>query len=135
MTAPGEKDGRRLFEEGMRRIADHERGLLEMMLDGTGGMRGMREMPGVIVRMDGKDLMTRDLIMGIEFENIPCDKASAEYDKRGVITFERAVSSIYSKRMVEAFGSKGMVRLSPLHVNTPEEIARFLQITQEIAAL
>ena len=88
-----------------------------------------------IVRMDGKDLMTRDLIMGIEFENIPCDRASAEYDKRGVITFERAVSSIYSKRMVEAFGSKGMVRLSPLHVNTPEEICRFLQITQEIAAL
>lgn len=69
------------------RIADHERGLLEMMLDGTGDMPGMREMPGVIVRM------------------------------------------------VEAFGSKGMVRLSPLHVNTPEEISRFLQITQEIAAL
>ncbi|MCR5161903.1 MAG: aminotransferase class V-fold PLP-dependent enzyme [Lachnospiraceae bacterium] len=134
-TTPGEKNARHLFEEGMRRIADHERGLLEMMLDGTGGVPGMREMPGVIVRMDGKDLTTRDLIMGVEFKNISCERASEEYDKRGVITFERSAGSIYSKRMVEAFGSKGMVRLSPLHVNTPEEISRFLQITQEIAAL
>ncbi len=42
---------------------------------------------------------------------------------------------MYSKRMVEAFGSKGMVRLSPLHVNTPEEIRRFLLVTREMTAI
>jgi selenocysteine lyase/cysteine desulfurase len=52
-----------------------------------------------------------------------------------VITFERALSSIYSKRMVEAFDSKGMVRLSPLHVNTPEDIRAFLKVTKELARL
>ena len=41
---------------------------------------------------------------------------------------------MYSRRMVEAFGSGGMVRLSPLHVNTPEDIKHFLQVTQEMIA-
>ena len=132
---PGETDRRKLFEAGMQRIADHERGLLEMMLEGTGDVPGLRHIPGVIVQMDGKDLMTRDLILGIEFEHLTCQQAVAEYEKRGVITFERALTSMYSKRMVEAFDSKGMVRLSPLHVNTPAEIRQFLQVTKELAAL
>ena len=132
---PEETDRRKLFEAGMQRIADHERGLLWMMLEGTGDVPGLRHIPGVIVQMDGKDLMTRDLILGVEFEHLTCQQAVAEYEKRGVITFERALTSMYSKRMVEAFDSKGMVRLSPLHVNTPAEIRQFLQITQELAAL
>ena len=42
---------------------------------------------------------------------------------------------MYSRRMVVAFGSKGMVRLSPLHVNTPAEIKRFLLVTREMAGM
>ena len=132
---PEETDRRKLFEAGMQRIADHERGLLWMMLEGTGDVPGLRHIPGVIVQMDGKDLMTRDLILGVEFEHLTCQQAVAEYEKRGVITFERALTSMYSKRMVEAFDSKGMVRLSPLHVNTPAEIRQFLQVTKELALL
>ena len=132
--APDETDRRVLFEAGMKRIADHERGLLEMMLEGVDDVPGLRHMPGITVQMDGKDLTTRDLILGVEFEKLTCEEAVAEYEKRGVITFERALTSIYSRRMVEAFGSKGMVRLSPLHVNTPEDIKHFLQVTQEMIA-
>ena len=134
-ACPEEQSRRKLFEIGMRRIADHERGLLDMMLEGVDGVPGLRHIPGVTVQMDGKDLTTRDLILGIEFENLSCEQAVVEYEKRGVITFERALSSMYSKRMVEAFDSKGMVRLSPLHVNTPQEIRHFLVLTQEIAGL
>ena len=134
-ACPEEQSRRKLFEIGMRRIADHERGLLDMMLEGVDGIPGLRHIPGVTVQMDGKDLTTRDLILGIEFENLSCEQAVVEYEKRGVITFERALSSMYSKRMVEAFDSKGMVRLSPLHVNTPQEIRQFLVLTQEMAGL
>ena len=134
-ACPEEQSRRKLFEIGMQRIADHERGLLDMMLEGVDGIPGLRHIPGVTVQMDGKDLTTRDLILGIEFENLSCEQAVVEYEKRGVITFERALSSMYSKRMVEAFDSKGMVRLSPLHVNTPQEIRHFLVLTQEIAGL
>lgn len=134
-TAPAGADRRGLFEAGMKRIADHERGLLEMMLDGVDDVPGLRHIPGVTVQMDGKDLTTRDLILGIEFDKLTCEEAVAEYEKRGVITFERALTSMYSRRMVEAFGSKGMVRLSPLHVNTPAEIKRFLVVTREMAGM
>ena len=134
-ACPEEQSLRKFFEIGMRRIADHERGLLDMMLEGVDGVPGLRHIPGVTVQMDGKDLTTRDLILGIEFENLSCEQAVVEYEKRGVITFERALSSMYSKRMVEAFDSKGMVRLSPLHVNTPQEISHFLILTQEMAGL
>ena len=108
------------------------RGLLELMLDGTDKMPGLRHMEGVTVQMDGKDLTTRDLILGIELANIPCEQAVKEYDKRGIVTFDRSASSLYSRRMLDAFGLKGVVRLSPLHVNSVEDIEEFLQITADM---
>ena len=131
----GETDRRKLFELGMKRIADHERGLLYIMLEGTERVKGLRYMKGLTVRMDGKDLNTRDLILGVEFENISCEQAIVELEKRNIIAFERSATSMYSKRMVEAFDSKGVVRLSPLHVNTPEEIEDFLKLIQEVGEL
>ena len=63
---------------------------------------GLRHIPGVTVQMDGKNLYTRDLILGMEFENLSCEQAVAEYEKRGVISFERALTSMYSKRSANA---------------------------------
>ena len=124
---------RELFARGMGRIAAHERALLRLALEGTDTAPGLRSIPGVTVRMDGSPLEKRDFIIGIEFDNIGCEEAVAEYEKRGVIVFERSAKSLYSRRMVEAFGSQGVVRVSPLHVHGPGDIARFLHATREIA--
>lgn len=132
---PSETDRRKLFVAGMDRIAEHERALLAVALEGTERVPGLRHMPGVHVAMDGADLGIRDFIIGVEFEGLSCVDAVKEYEKRGVIAFERSADSIYSKRMVEAFDSKGVVRLSPLHVNSVAEMEEFLRVTQEIAAL
>ena len=59
-------------------------------------------------------------------------EARKAYDERGIVVFERSAESIYSKRMVEAFGSEGMVRISPLHVNTKEEMEEFLAVTRDL---
>jgi selenocysteine lyase/cysteine desulfurase len=56
-----------------------------------------------------------------------------EYEKRGVIVYERVASSLYSKRMLHSFGLEGAVRVSPLHCNSAADIDRFLQITREIS--
>ena len=128
--------GRRaLFERGMARIADHEREMLALALDGCGGELGLHAIPGVTVKMDGSPLERRDFIIGIEFGNMGCEEAVAEYEKRDVIVFERAATSLFSRRMVEAFGSPGVVRVSPLHVHGPDDIAAFLRATREMAAL
>ncbi len=134
-TAAAGADRRQLFEAGMTRIADHERALLELMLEGTDEVKGLRHMEGVTVKMDDPDLNKRDLIIGIEFANMDAVKAREELEKRGIVAFERMANSIYSARMLEQFDSPGVVRMSPLHVNTPEEITFFLKVCAEVAAL
>lgn len=128
-----EQDRRTLFVEGMNRIALHERALLEIMLNGTDQVNGLRNISGVTVHLDYEDLSKRDFIVAISLDGIDHAEAVKEYEKEGVIVFERVVSSIYSKRMLESFGLTGTVRISPLHCHRKEEIEKFLLITQKIA--
>lgn len=134
-ASPEHVGERKLFELGMERIAAQERKLLAFVLDGDEETEGLRRMKGLKVQMDGAEISERDFIIGIEFENLSCEAAVREYEKRGIIGYERSAGSIYSQRMLEAFGSRGVVRLSPLHVNTVEEMRQFLHITREITKL
>lgn len=133
----GKKGGSRrdLFVSGMERIAEHERALLDLMLEGPDAADGLRHMQGITVKMDDPDLMQRDLIIGIEFDNMDVKRATVELEKRNVVAFERAADSIYSGRMLREFDSEGVIRFSPLHVNSPEEITQFLRVVAEVAAL
>lgn len=112
-----------------------ERSLLYHMLEGTKQHKGLRHMERVHVFMDGPDLTKRDLIIGIGFDHVGFADVVREYEKRDVIVYERVVSSLYSVRMLKAFGLEGTIRVSPLHCNNLDDIDRFLEITEEIAAL
>ncbi len=129
------EDRREQYVEGMKRIHMHEQSLLELMLNGTANAAGLRSIPGVEVYADDPDLSRRDLIVGIGFKNLSYSDAVLEYRKRGVIVFERLNSSPYSKRAVEAIGTTGAIRVSPLHCHTEEDIEKYLLITKEIAEL
>ncbi|HEB3529219.1 TPA: aminotransferase class V-fold PLP-dependent enzyme [Burkholderia cenocepacia] len=121
-------DRRALFVEGMHRIELHERALLAALLD------GLRAIDGVDVYWDHDDLTQHDLIVGIGFANLEPTQAVREYEKHGVIVYERVASSLYSGRMLKSFGLAGAVRISPLHCHAPDDIARFLAITEALAA-
>ena len=127
-------DRRALFAEGMRRIHLHERALLYRLLEGTEKTPGLRHIPGVVVYLDTDDLASRDLIVAMAIENTDFTECVAQYQKRGVTVYERVISSLYSKRMLEALGLRGAIRVSPLHCHGVEDIDRFLRITAEIAA-
>jgi selenocysteine lyase/cysteine desulfurase len=129
------KDRRELYVEGMKRINLHERALMYRMLNGSDKAEGLRTLKGVKVYLDYEDLSTRDFIMAIGFDNIGCQDAVAEYEKRGVITFERVAASLYSVRMLKSFGIEGVVRVSPLHCHDVNDIDEFLKITKEISQL
>lgn len=128
-------DRRALFAEGMTRIKLHERALLHRMLEGTPEQPGLRHMDGVRVFLDYPDLTTRDLILAMGFANMDYTRAVREYEARHVIVYDRLASSIYSSRMLNAFGMDGAVRVSPLHCNSVADIDRFLAITAELAAI
>eukprot|EP00130_Batrachochytrium_dendrobatidis_P008617 XP_006683492.1 hypothetical protein BATDEDRAFT_28994 [Batrachochytrium dendrobatidis JAM81] len=129
------QDRRKLFEKGMEHIKLHERALLARLLDGTTEIEGLRGMRNVSVIMDNEDLTTRDLIMSIGFHNIGYTEAVREYEKRNVIVYDRLVTSIYSKRVLQSLEIDGAVRVSPLHCNTFEDVDEFLKITKEITSL
>lgn len=125
-------DRRELFECGIKKIELHERALLSRLLNGGDGCSGLRQMDGVKVFLDHEDLTKRDLILAIGIDNLEHSQAVREYEKRGVIVYERVSKSLYSKRMLESFGLEGAIRVSPLHCNTAEDIDQFLSITRQI---
>lgn len=126
---------RELFVKGMEKINAHERALMNTMLEGTNSYDGLRKLDNVIVYLDDIDLSKRDFILAIGFNNIGYKDATLEYEKRGIIVFERLISSVYSKRMLEALNIPGAVRISPLHCNSKKDIEQFLATTKDISEL
>ena len=131
----GDADRRTLYNEGMKCIHLQERALLHRMLVGTEKTPGLRHIPGVKVFMDTDDLTIRDLIVAIAIENTDFTECVAEYQRRGVTVYERVDTSIYSKRILEALGLSGAIRVSPLHCHGTDDIDKFLEITAEIAKI
>ena len=126
-------DRRTLFVTGMEHIHLQERALLHTMLEGTQNVPGLRHIPGVHVYVDTEDLTHRDLIVAMGIDGLDMTRCVEEYQKRGVTTFERVNTSVYSKRIVEAVGLTGAIRVSPLHCHTVADIETYLRVTQELA--
>ncbi|GAB3802570.1 aminotransferase class V-fold PLP-dependent enzyme [Virgibacillus kimchii] len=129
-----DQDKRSLYVKGMEQIALYEQSLLEVMLNGTDKVKGLRNIRGVTVHLDYEDLSKRDFIVAISIEHLDFQEAVRQYEAEDVIVYERMASSIYSKRMLNSFGMEGAVRISPLHCNSVEEIELFLEVTENIAA-
>lgn len=127
------KDKKELYREGMRRIHLHERALLYRLLEGTEDTPGLRHINGVSVCVDTKDIASRDLIAAIAIDGMDFTECVAEYQRRGVTVYERINTSIYSKRILDALGLRGAIRVSPLHCHGAEDIDKFLKITAEMA--
>ena len=127
-------DKKALFDEGMHRIHLHERALLYRLLEGSERVPGLRHIPGVKVFVDTDDLCARDLIVAIAIDGTDFTECVAEYQRRGVTVYERVNTSIYSKRILDALGIEGAIRVSPLHCHGTDDIDEFLRITAEMAA-
>lgn len=129
----GKKSRKETYDEGMRRIHLQERALLNRLLEGTTQVKGLRHIDNVTVYVDTDDLKQRDLIVAMGVNGMDFTQCVAEYQRRGVTVYERINTSIYSKRIVEAIGIQGAIRVSPLHCHGKEDIDEFLKITADIA--
>ena len=107
--------------------------LLYRMLEGTEEVPGLRHIENVEVYVDMEDLTYKDLIVAMGIKGIEYSECVQKYLEHGVTVFERLRSSMYSKRIVEALGIEGAIRVSPLHCNSTEDIDEFLKITKKIA--
>ena len=128
-----ETDTRTLFCEGMHRIHLHERALLHRLLEGSEKAPGLRHIAGVTVYTDTEDLTHRDLIAAIGINGLDFSACVREYEKRGVIVCDRVLGSMYARRILEALGLPGAIRVSPLHCHSKTDIDEFLRVTAAIA--
>ena len=126
---------RELYVEGMNRINSHERALMSIMLNGTENCKGLRDLDNIEIFLDSCSLCDKDFVLPISFKNISCQKAVCEYEKRGVIVFERLLSSFYSSRMLKALKIPDIIRISPLHCYNKNDIELFLKITEELTKI
>ena len=122
------------YNEGMRRIHLQERALLNRLLEGSEEVEGLRHIDKVKVHVDDKDLTKRDLIVAMGIEGIDYSDLVKEYEKRNIIVCDRVRSSMYAKRIIEAIGIGGAIRVSPLHCHSAKDIDKFLKVTKEIAS-
>jgi selenocysteine lyase/cysteine desulfurase len=130
-----ETSRRKLFEVGMHHIEMQERALMHYTLEGSENIPGLRHIPNVVVHFDRDSFERRDFIMPVTFKNINYTDAVAEYQKRGVIVYDRNDSNYYSVRSLHPFGLDGIIRVSPLHCHDKGDVDIFLKATAEIAKL
>lgn len=124
---------RELIVEGMRGIHQQEQALIARIIEGSDHQKGLKEMKGVNLHFTEQKQENRDLIIAISFDRLTCTEAVAKYGELGVLVYDRLSSSFYSKRILNAVGLIEIVRVSPLHCHTIEEVDEFLRITEKIA--
>ncbi|WP_231505618.1 aminotransferase class V-fold PLP-dependent enzyme [Bacillus sp. EB01] len=129
----GDMSRRDLYLNGMEKIVLHERALLHRLLEGSEKIEGLRHMDNVKVFADYPDLTKRDLIVAIGIEGKDYEQLRKDYQDRGVTVFERVNTSVYSKRILEAIGLTGTIRVSPFHCHTVDDIDKFLLVTKELS--
>ncbi|MEK4320316.1 aminotransferase class V-fold PLP-dependent enzyme [Bacillus sp. FSL R7-0229] len=129
----GEMSRREKYLKGMKKIVLHERALLHRLLEGSDQIEGLRYMKNVKVFADDPDLTKRDLIVAMGIQGIDDEQLRKDYQDRGITVYERVNTSVYSKRILEAIGLTGAIRVSPFHCHTEEDIDQFLCVTKELS--
>ncbi|MFC3420019.1 aminotransferase class V-fold PLP-dependent enzyme [Salinicoccus hispanicus] len=128
-------DRRELIVEGMTRIHSQEQAILERLLNGSDAVEGINDIDNVEVHFENRNGLNQDLILALTFDNISNSKAVECYEQRSITVFAREDSSLYSKRILEAVGLKSIVRVSPIHCHSADDVDKFLIATREIAQM
>ena len=126
---------RRLLKAALTWIEEYERGLSVAMLGGTQGARGLPEIAGVEVYGITDVAQVQSRVPTFTFNILgadPMDVARYLWDKHAIAVLAEDHGGFYSKTL-NTYGKSIAVRASPVHFNTVEEVARFLQAVEDAA--
>jgi cysteine desulfurase/selenocysteine lyase len=113
-------------------ISEHEHGLTALFINGHGKQRGLRDMPEVLL-IGGYDNPSREGLVSIIVEDIPCTEVVAELNARGIRTHARK-ADYFSGNVLVPLGRPSCIRASTCHYNTVDEVLRFLSELESIIA-
>lgn len=129
--ATGSSDRRAQIVAAMNRAAQHERALLQRILQGNGSRRGLLAMPHVVLHGYAPQAADHDCVLAFTLAGLAAPEAVQRYRDAGVVVHYRA-SDAYSRHVLHALGVESLVRCSALHYNTPAEVDRFLEVTDAL---
>lgn len=112
---------------GMEAILKQEHALMQRLLE------GLSYVDHIKVHFTDIDISQKDFIVAISFDHLSETEATSEYLKHDIVVYDRVDSNFYSKRILNSLNLKGIVRISPLHCHSIEEIDYFVEVTKTIA--
>ncbi len=124
-------DRREQLVAGFGAIERHERALMYRMLHGTETVRGINDMEEATIYFVD-DLTKRDAILPMRLQGIEPVDAVKKYIENGIYVYHRSMNNKMSRRVLEGAGIPSVIRVSPMHFNTPEEVDQFLLVTEKI---
>jgi cysteine desulfurase/selenocysteine lyase len=119
----------RLLAAG-KAIGDHERGLVDIIINGNAEQHGLRDMPGIFM-IGGHDNPAREGLVSFIVEGFPCADVVAELNARGIRTHTRK-ADYYSANVLDPLGRPTCIRASMCHYNSGDEVLRFLAELDDI---
>ncbi len=113
-------------------IAAQEHGLVELMINGGEGQRGLRALPGVYL-IGGADNPAREGLVSLIVDGKPCAEVVAALNAKGIRTHMRKADH-FSGNILEPLGRPSCVRVSMCHYNTGQEVLALLRELEQIIA-
>jgi len=113
-------------------IHEQEAGLVEIMINGADGHKGLRDMPAVTV-IGGHDNSQREGLVSLYVAAIPCAEVVSQLNAQGVRTHVRK-NDYFSGNILEPLNRPTCVRVSMCHYNTRSEVLQFLRILESIVS-
>ena len=113
-------------------IKDQENHLVDVMINGKDGQKGLREMPEVVV-IGGHENPHREGLVSLYVESIACADVVSQLNAVGVRTHVRK-NDYFSGNILEPLKRPTCVRVSMCHYNTKQEVLQFLQAMETIIA-
>ncbi len=111
-------------------MSDHEQSLVDAMIDGVDGQRGLREMAQVKV-IGGHDNHHREGLVAIVVEGVPSADVVSHLNNDGVRTHVRK-NDYFSGNILDPLGLETCIRVSMCHYNSAAEVKKFLTSLESI---
>jgi selenocysteine lyase/cysteine desulfurase len=125
-------DRRTRLEAAAKAIHGHEHALADAMVNGTGNLRGLNDIPGLHI-IGGADNARREGVVSVWLDGYPSEVVVTYLNDRGIRTHTRKADH-YSGNVLSPLGLKDCVRVSFSHYNSLAEVAQFLTAMNEFTS-
>ena len=123
-------DRREKFLAAGTAIHDHEKGLTDTMIFGTGNIPGLSQIEKVKI-IGGLKNPAREGLVSIYVDGMPSSEVVEKLNKQGIRTHLRKADH-YSGNILNPLNLDSCIRVSLCHYNSHEEVSQFLLAMKEL---